>query len=185
MGPVDERQYRLDREDVIQWVDRGWDAFAAQNGAPALVAASVVGRPLFDFLTGSETRHIYTMLLRGVRDSGRPVSIPFRCDGPTLRRSMELTIAPDTGGALLLSARLLDRTEQPEMALLAAQPARAADSFVLMCSWCKRVEVEGAWSDVEAAVQRLRLFELASPPQITHGMCPACEQEIRARYALV
>jgi hypothetical protein len=181
---VDERQYRLDREDVIQWVDRGWDAFAARNGAPSLVASAVVGRPLFDFLTGSETRHIYTMLLRGVRESGQPVSVPFRCDAPTLRRSMELTIAPETAGALLLSTRLIDRAEQPEVALLAADPARAGDCFLLMCSWCKRVEVEGAWSDVEAAVQRLRLFELATLPQITHGMCPACEQEIRARYAL-
>ena len=43
-----------------------------------------------------------------------------------------------------------------------------------MCSWCKRVDVEGAWSDVEAAVQRLRLFELTSLPQITHGICEPC-----------
>ena len=47
-----------------------------------------------------------------------------------------------------------------------------------MCSWCRRVNLGSEGVEVEEAVERLRLFELESLPQISHGCCEPCSQRI-------
>ena len=48
------------------------------------------------------------------------------------------------------------------------------DEYLVMCSWCKRVDVAGNWLDVEVAAKQLELFNETSLPQITHSICNDC-----------
>jgi hypothetical protein len=50
---------------------------------------------------------------------------------------------------------------------------------VVVCGWCKRVDVSGDWLEVELAVTRLGLFNLTRLPQITHGICVDCRKRVR------
>jgi len=56
--------WTIDRENVITSVGGDWDAFAESNDAASLCGSSVVGRSLFDFISGEETQRIYRLLLR-------------------------------------------------------------------------------------------------------------------------
>jgi hypothetical protein len=49
-----------------------------------------------------------------------------------------------------------------------------------MCSFCKSVEVQGRWCQVEEAVAALRFFEINMLPSVTHGVCSSCYQRAMA-----
>ena len=60
-------------------------------------------------------KKLQRLLLRRVRDEVREVELPFRCDGPDVRREMDITIAADrTGRVVLFSARLRSEEEREE-----------------------------------------------------------------------
>jgi hypothetical protein len=55
--------------------------------------------------------------------------------------------------------------------------ARSGD-YIPVCGWCKKVRIGEEWTEVEDAVRQLQLFEEPRLPQITHGICPRCYQEM-------
>ena len=100
-------RYRVDATDRINWVDSWWLAFARENGAPELTADSVIGRSLWDFVSGADTRRLFKAIHERVRSSGAPVVLPFRCDSPSLRRHMRLTISREESQQLHYGSVLL------------------------------------------------------------------------------
>jgi len=121
------------------------------------------------------------MLLRRVRGELGSVDLPFRCDGPDVRRKLDLRIVSQSSGRFVLfSARL--RTEEPReefQPLLAVGTPRGEETLT-MCGWCDRFLVEDRWVEVEEAVERLELFALAAMPAISHGVCPDCTEMLMA-----
>ena len=169
--------YRVDSRDRIQSVNEDWLAFACENQASGLNIKTVIGRPLFRFLTGEGTRHLYQMIIDRVRKTQKTAVIPFRCDGPTMRRFMELKISPCADGVVQFEGRIVREEERERVALFDLTVART-DEFVRMCSWCKRIWVEGEWFEVELALKRLKLFNKTALPQITHSVCSDCSERI-------
>jgi hypothetical protein len=121
------------------------------------------------------------MLVRRLRRENRSVELPFRCDGPDVRREMNLRIACHSSGRFVLfSARLDSEERRPELQpLLSSETPRGAQTLI-MCGWCDRFLVEGAWLEVEEAAARLGLFQLEEMPAISHGVCPACGEMLMA-----
>ncbi|MDX1648404.1 MAG: hypothetical protein R3263_00995 [Myxococcota bacterium] len=172
-----EYRYELDAEDRIRWVDRDWLRFADENEAKDLRPERVLGRPVFDFLSGGPVRHVYAILFQAAR-SGRTLCVPFRCDAPDRRRYMELRIEPADAGGLHLAARLLREERRPPVALLEAERPRGG-GMVTICSWCKRIRTApDVWEEVEDGIRRLGLFQEATLADLTHGICDACEQRV-------
>lgn len=178
--PENERVYvyRVDENNRIEWVNSDWIQFARENGANALSAKAVIGQPLFRYVEGHETQHLYQLIMERVRQTQRSTVVPFRCDGPAVRRFMELEIAPSRGGSLQFSGRVVREEKRLEAPLIDVTVARS-DEHLVICSWCKQVDVSGVWMEVEQAVERMGLFNLNSLPQITHGLCPECAQQLR------
>jgi hypothetical protein len=170
--------YELDENLNIVSIDAGWSDFARANGAPELASAALLGRPLMSRIAGDSTAHLYETLFDKVRRTRRPIVLPFRCDSPTQRRFLELTIAPGSRG-LRVSSTLLRVESRLRVSLLDPRKARS-DEFLRMCSFCKQVKVEAGWCEVEDAVVALRLFERDLLPVISHGVCPACLQKTLA-----
>jgi hypothetical protein len=166
--------YRIDADARIEWVDDGWDRFIEENaGAPALTRERVIGTSLWDWLTGAETKHLYTLLVARVRKTQRAVTLPFCCDAPHLRRDLELTMSPTKRGVAFHSRLRQMRTRAPAN-LLDARAARS-DELLRMCSVCKRVAAPGdRWEEVEDTIARLELFDAPTMPQISHGLCEPC-----------
>ncbi|MDZ7752473.1 MAG: hypothetical protein U5S82_12550 [Gammaproteobacteria bacterium] len=171
----DRFTYAIDATDRIDSVSAEWLAFAARNDSPHLTERSVIGRSLFDFITEPTTAQIYRIAIQRVRDNEESITVPFRCDGPHCRRFMELHMSPRADGGVCFESRLLQEEPRPTVMLLDATLAHGSD-LLKMCSWCKRLMVEGTWMEVEEAIARLRLFDSRRLPEVSHGICPQCRE---------
>ncbi len=176
---VEPTRYEVDAGGRISSVSGGWEDFARANGAPHLAGGAVLGRPLLGFVTEPTTAHLYARILDRVRRGARVV-LPFRCDGPSVRRSMELVLSPLPGGAVRFEASLLAAEARPPVPLLDLAVPRD-DGLVKMCAWCRRMPLGEAWVEVEVGVAALRLFETAAVPRISHGICPDCVRAVTAQ----
>lgn len=121
------------------------------------------------------------MLLRRVRGELSSIDLPFRCDGPTVRREMDIRIASQASGRFVaFSARLRAEEWRHEFQPLLATETPRGEETLTMCGWCDRFLVDGEWVEVERAVARLGLFQLPEMPEIDHGVCPDCTEMLRA-----
>jgi hypothetical protein len=121
------------------------------------------------------------MLVRRVRGELGSVELPFRCNGPAIRREMDIRIASQSGGRFVLfSARLRAELLRDEFQPLLAPWTPRNEETLTMCGWCDRFLVDDAWVEVEEAVARLGLFELETLPSISHGVCPHCTEMLLA-----
>ena len=170
--------YVINADDKIDGVSSEWLQFARENQASHLNAETVIGRSLFEFMSNEETRHLYGMILERVRQSESEVVLSFRCDGPSVRRYMELDVSPMAGGHVQFRSWVV-REEERETVPLFDSLSWRSEEFLMVCSWCKRVEVEADWLEVEDAVERRELFSQTRLPQISHGICPECSTQLR------
>lgn len=171
---VPRYRYRVDAADKIVWVDALWLAFAQENGAAELVEDFVLGRSLWDFVSGEDTRRLYFEIHARARSSDRPVVLPFRCDSPSLQRHMRLKITRESGGQLFYESLLVRAVPQRCLQVLDSEQPRS-NTFLLMCSCCKRSFVEPmGWLSVEDVSVRLGLFDTQKVPELRHTICPEC-----------
>ena len=169
--------YRIDGHDVISYVSPEWLEFALENGANQLVVPGVLGKPLWPFIDGLESRHLYHVMLKKVRTAKAVICFSYRCDAPQLRRYMEMVVRPwGVVRGVEFNSRVVREVPREPVPLLAPTAARSAQ-MITMCAWCKRIATP-QWLEVEEAIQRLQLFELDYMPQITHGLCRDCEKQI-------
>lgn len=164
--------YRVDVSDRIVSASDSWDVFAAENKAPGLSKEEVLGRTLWDFIEGSETRHIFRLLLSKARACFSVMKVPFRCDSPEMKRFMEMEIRPLPDGSIDFVCTTL-RTEARTPVAFIDPDLDRSNEWRTICSWCKRVKMPGGeWAELEDAVRRLDLFGAKNPPQMSHGICP-------------
>ena len=136
---------------------------------------------LWDFVAGPELEKLQRMLLRRVRGELRSVDLPFRCDGPEVRREMDIRIAAQSSGRFVVfSARLRAEERRDEFQPLLASEAPRGEEVLTMCGWCDRFLVGEEWVEVEQAAARLGLFRLPQLPSISHGVCPDCTELLLA-----
>lgn len=179
MAPLGMLVYRIDVADRLVFVGPGFDEFAASNEAPTLSAARVLGRRLWSFISDAETVMLYEALVSGVRSTGSPARVPLRCDSPQRRRYMELEILRAGEQEIEFHSSLLRLEEQETLPLYDARRPRAGE-ILRVCGWCKRVRVEEAWLETEAAVRALDLFARPALPPLSHGICEDCRARVRA-----
>jgi hypothetical protein len=140
---------------------------------------SSLGRSLWDFVAGQDVKKLQRMLVRRIREGVRDVKLPFRCDGPEVRREMDIRIAADSSGrAVLFSARLRSEQERDEPQPLLDPGSPRGDELLPMCAWCDRFEIDGEWVEVEVAAERLELFRRSELPAIDHTICPRDNQKL-------
>lgn len=170
--------YRLDASDAIVAVSETWDPFARANAGEQVTARAVVGRPLWDFVTDVTTREIYRQVLAKIR-SGGTAQFTFRCDSPTCRRRLEMTVTATGEGGVEFRSRTLSVEDRPAQPLVGASATEGGE-LLRVCGWCKRVDVDGQWLEVEEAMAVLQLLERLVLPRITHGICAACHDRMMA-----
>lgn len=168
-----ELSYVIDADDVLVEASPGYFEFAADGHWHGSQAS--LGQPLWLFVAGAPMRKVQRALVRRVRDHGRTIELPFRCDGPEVRREMEIRIGPRAEGRVAFAARLLSERRRQPQALLDPD-ARRGSGEIEMCGWCNRFLVGGEWVEVEAAAAELGLTGAAAVPAISHVICPDCKR---------
>lgn len=184
MAEKDERVFihAVDAEGSLRAINDEWVEFARENGARWLSRDYVVGRALWDFMAGRETRHLSRLLLETALKEGRRIRVPYRCDSPGLCRFMEMEIVPAGGGLVEFRSSIL-KVEQREPVLLLDPGAPRSGEFLTICSWCRRARVASRWVELDEAVKTLGLFSSSSLPQLTHGICQECSELVAAETA--
>jgi hypothetical protein len=169
--------YTIDRDDMITSVGGAWTSFATENGCPGL-GDSVLGTRLQNHIAGAEIGLLWDALLQRAR-TGNPVAVPYRCDSPTERRFLQMTLHRRGNDAVEFASDTL-RVEPRPYSFLLEPPRRSADTDAVViraCSWCRRFDAHG-WVEVEEAVDRLDLLD-ECPPRVTHVLCEDCERTVR------
>jgi hypothetical protein len=171
--------YAIDEHDHLIRVDEGYYRFAEENGWAD--AGSSLGRLLWDYVAGRELVKLQRMLIRRVRDEVGNVELPFRCDGPDVRREMDVRIVARPGGRVVLFSSQLRTEEKRDLPQRLLDPAMPrSDEMLEMCGWCDRFEVDEEWVEVEEAARRLELFNRSELPALSHGVCPECNEMLLA-----
>ena len=176
--------YTVNAENVLIEVGGSWSRFACDNDAPELQEPAPLGRLLFDFIGDRTTAQLYLQVLTQVRRRQRAQAFDIRCDGPAVRRFLRITFAPAPGNGVSVKSELLREEFREPVRLL--DPAAARDGELLRsCSWCERVSIAGGWYEIEEAAARLRLFDAALLPHLTHGICEDCKARVERELALL
>jgi len=171
--------YAIDEHDHLIRLDDGYYRFAEENGWRD--AGSSLGRSLWDYVAGGELVKLQRLLIRRIRDEVGDVELPCRCDGPQVRREMDIRIVARPGGRVVLfSARLRSEEEREIPQLLLDPEAPRSGETIKMCGWCDRFEVDGEWVEVEEAARRLQLFNRSDLPALNHDVCPQCNEMLLA-----
>jgi hypothetical protein len=168
--------YVIDGDDRLVQASTGYFDFAARNDLPE--ADLALGDLLWDFVSGESVRAVQKALLRRVRRSGMTVVLPFRCDGPEVRREQLLTIGPAEGGEMIVfMTEVVAERQRPHQALFDRRRPRAKRT-VVMCSWCDRLKEGAAWVEVEQAALALGLTGDGVMPRINYDLCERCAREL-------
>jgi hypothetical protein len=166
--------YAIHPDDTIASVSDSWLEFAHENRAPELTRDYVVGRSLWSFVAGSETRLLYEALFHRVRTRAESFELPFRCDSPDRFRFMRLIVKHGPGDLIDCEGILVREQARPFYTILDRAFPRTT-ARLPMCSLCKRVYALGArWLELEVAIEQLNLFDTASLPEIEYAVCDDC-----------
>ena len=163
--------YALDREFHIRYCNRAWDEFAVDNAGEHLRRASVVGRPLFDFISGPPEAH-FREACRRVLEENKAWMQEYECSSAGTFRKFAMHVHPFGGGAgLLVVNSLLVQNPHDEAAHPALEAAyRDSNGLIVMCSNCRRTRRCGedeVWVWAPG-------FVSAPPHRVSHGLCPPC-----------
>ena len=172
-------QYRVDQDDNIVWVNSWWLAFARENDAVELANSSLVGQSLWESIADEQTRAMYRDIHERVRGNDQTRVVPFRCDSPTLKREMQLFITGTSeSNDLLYEGRILRVTPTKYLSVLDTRRPRR-DSFLTVCSCCKRVLLESyGWLDLEQVTEKLQLDAMQKLPSWRQTLCPRCRKYV-------
>lgn len=176
--------HRIDGEDRICYVNEEWLAFALENDTPEITRASVMKKPIWDFIEDAETRAIFNELISRVRQTMSAVSVPFRCDSPDRVRQMSMELVPLLDEEVQFNCRMVREEAREPVGMLDPGAARS-DELVKICSWCKRIETDaGRWVEIDRAIDEMGLFGETRPPRTTGGICPDCKHKVFGRRGL-
>lgn len=173
--------YSLDAEDRLVAVNERRVTPSDSVGRDLGIGAgdTLVGRSVWELLSDFTTQHFFRLLFGRARLDQRAITLPYRCDTPTLVRHFELRIVPDKSGALSVLSRSVLEIARPAVDLLDATVPRSHE-WVRLCGWCKRLDLDGRWEEIEVALACRPAWLQWPPPNVTHGICDDCERSISA-----
>jgi hypothetical protein len=185
--------YALDPQGMFLAVGRpGWSQFATDNGQPALAEDRIIGRHLFDYVSGPEVQDIYRRMHEMVLSRTRPqITFQFRCDAPDAERRMRMSVSlisvEGEPAAILYQSQVLAEISRPPMDLFdpVAREAGLASMrnmpLINMCSYCHDVALTGdgpagarQWITPEAYYRAGG----SSQVRISHGICQECYETV-------
>ena len=174
MKKIHEYVYEVDDKDRIVSVDTQWLSFAKNNGAVYLTRNYILGQNLYSFIAGRKLGELYERLLRAARQTGKYMEIPFRCDGPSVRRYMELDIEPTANNYVKLTGRILKRKSRRRVPIFDL-PYILNGQWQICCSVCRGLMREdGSWNEAEEVLANPYDEPPDGLPQLSYDVCPAC-----------
>jgi hypothetical protein len=175
-GHEREITYTLDSHDRIVELGGAWTEFAHRNDAPELTAESVIGRQIWNFIVGRETLRLYEDAMRQVRQRGKQVAIPARCDSPTHARWIQVTLSPGAQGQVRQRSVIVHEAYRVYAPLLDRSVPRS-DLTLAICSFCNDCHIDSRWTGLESLLDRLD-WQSEAMPRLQRTVCPRCTRRV-------
>ena len=176
---VDARPvHTIDATNRIVAVNSAWLQFMRTILPFPIEAQDVIGRPMWDFVSGTQVRQLWEVLFDRVRNVGAPVFVPMRSDTANLRRVLDVELHPMAERSIRQVFELVWTEPRPRVALFDhSQPRNEAT--LTCCAWCNRIQVRlGMWQEIEDAQLTLRIEAAPTLPSLTRGVCSSCKQSL-------
>jgi hypothetical protein len=171
--------YHIDRNNNFIDANDAWDEFALANNAPHLVRKLVCRHSLFDLISDPQCNHLYKLLIERIKHTGKPIDFEFRCDSPEMRRFMHMEMIHQAGNGVVCFKSTVQRQEPRDPVALLDPDNHRSTERVIICSWCKNIKIgDNQWVEIEEGVDRLGLFSTDYLPQLSHAICPACNESV-------
>ena len=103
------------------------------NDGLELTAPSMKGKLLWHFIADDDTRQLYGELLNEVR-SGSDAKFDFRCDGPRVRRCLQMSITGTGDGGVCFTVNPVAVDNRDYQPILDRRFPRSDDE-IPFCSW--------------------------------------------------
>lgn len=163
--------YTVDDANTIISVLGDWDAFARANDSEVL-ADSVIGRSIWDFLAVPTVLQLYRELFAAVRRNDKAVSLHFRCDSDAVLRFMTMRIDPKAQGVLDITTDLIREVERKQV-LSREIIYMGISGGTPMCSQCNKIHVRtiDLWMEIDYA---LALGYISDQLNVTFSICDTC-----------
>lgn len=165
--------YVIDQFDALLEFNTQWNVFALENNAIHILDEKVKGKPIWDFISGLETKTIYKMVLNRVRSQKKEVKFKYRCDSPNEIRHMMMEIQPCSNNNIKFNNILLEQINRSYLPLFDKQVPRN-ETVITSCAWCMKIKANEHWLEIETALNELNYFNTDILPKITHGICESC-----------
>jgi hypothetical protein len=168
----------IDASNRIVAMNSAWLEFMRTVVPFAVEAEDVIGRSLWDFVSGTQVRQLWQVLFDRVRAIGAPVFVPMRADTANLRRVLDVELHPMPERSIRQVFEIVWTEPRASVALFDHSHPRN-DANLVCCAWCNRVQVRlGAWEEIEDAQLTLRIEAAPTLPAITRGVCSGCKQTL-------
>lgn len=165
--------YELDSSDRIVNCSETWDQFARDNDGAHLAFERIKGQSIWDHISDDRTIVLYRRIFASAR-FGKPVQFFLRCDSPTIRRLLHVSISPTIQGNVRTTAMVFRADPRPPIETSACPNVESDDGgCYTLCTWCNKLNDDG-WVEVEDVVKRRSAAGVTSDPPIRRGICDAC-----------
>jgi len=166
-----------DNDNILSINSEKWDYFYEKNSNGSLcLSPDIIKESLWKYIDGFETSHLYKNIINNVRTYKKEITIPFRCDSPSQRRFLNLTLKPLANNHIEFISKI-EKVEDREYVSLFDDTRDFSEEILISCSMCKKIKLEeNLWEEVETAVISLKLFEKPKLPMLSHGLCPYCHK---------
>ncbi|HOK08560.1 MAG TPA: hypothetical protein PLT82_01420 [Candidatus Hydrogenedens sp.] len=164
--------YKIDENNRITFVNEAWDVFARENNGDEIVSKRIIGRNLFDFISDITVKQIYLDLMEQARNN-KKIKIDFRCDSPTYKRYLTMSIQCNEPNTITFITHLIRKEPQNYKSILDSKVLRVR-KVIRMCSWCKKVEFDSQWLELDEVINKAKIFDSEKAPMITHTICDNC-----------
>jgi hypothetical protein len=173
--------YWVNSQDIICKVDERWDLTLEDPKALRVKSGVIIGRSMFDFICDDVTRMYLRTLLQSVRLIPRILQKPYRCDSPTEKRFMEMTLELESNSWVRISHKLI-RTEPIATPILfkavttskSVNQSSSYATYHVRCSICNHIRLSENenWQDVnELPPEKIIGIESL---RVIYGVCANC-----------
>lgn len=170
-------EFSLNNQNEIVAVGREWDQFALENNAPELVGDKVIGRLVFDFVSGHVTRQFLLAILELVRSGSQPIELEYRCDSPYERRFMKMHVSLMQSGQVCLINSTM-RIEKRTQECFITKAVHRSKNTTIRCSMCNLLKCQQEWVEPE----HLMALHKHAPSEfiVVYGICKSCSDQLQA-----
>ena len=190
LSALDGVAYLVDADAVVVGAGGGGWRHTNERGpeGPEPSPAALLGRNLFDQISGEDVRGHYRALHKAVIEGIRPqIAFAYRCDAPDIKRTMRMSLGrlnrPGRKPLALYQSQILSAVQRPWMTVFEASrivEAIRAESMlpiIAVCSVCERigwpVKAEaGSRAWIEAEEYYIRGGN--SDVRVSHTICEPC-----------